>query len=292
MPLLPEHATFSRLKLPIVIIILLAHIGAVAALFVFSWTGLAAAVVLYFATGALGVTLCYHRLLTHSSFRCHPWTRYALIVCGCLALQGGPISWVAYHRLHHKESDHEPDPHSPMVVNFLWSHTLWLFWKDPVLPDEQAERAMTRDLLRDKGIERLDRLFFPMNVALGLALFALGYAIGGDQGGWSVFLWGFCVRAVVVWHVTWFVNSATHLWGYRNYETSDNSRNSWWVALVAFGEGWHNNHHADQRSASHGRRWFELDQTYWTIRLMQYFGLAWDVVLPRRGERTGLRRAA
>ncbi len=293
MPLLPDHASISRIKLPVVIIILLTHLGAVAALFAFSWTGVGIAVALCYATGALGITLGYHRLLTHGSFRCHPWTRYVLTILGCLALQGGPVSWVAYHRLHHKGSDHAPDPHSPKVVNFLWSHMLWLFWSDPGLPDEAAERAMTRDLLRDRGLDRIHRLFFLLNLALGLALFGLGYAIDGWAGGWSVFLWAFCMRAVLVWHSTWFVNSATHLWGYRNYETPDNSRNTWWVALLTFGEGWHNNHHADQRSAAHGHRWFEIDPTYLVIRLLERVGLAWDVVVPRHRERMSrVRKAA
>jgi stearoyl-CoA desaturase (delta-9 desaturase) len=162
---------------------------------------------------------------------------------------------------------------------------LWLFWENPALAGRDKELEWTRDLWRDKGMRFLHWLFLPMNILCGVLLFVIGWAVDGAAFGWSLFIWGFCLRTVFVWHGTWFVNSVTHVWGYRNYKTTDNSRNTWWVALLTFGEGWHNNHHADQRAAAHGHRWWEFDITYYTIKIMSWCGLAWDVVKPRYKDR-------
>ena len=141
------------------------------------------------------------------------------------------------------------------------------------------------DLLRDRGMRILHHLFLPLNFALGFLLLGIGYATGGWFMAGSLVLWGMFVRLVFVLHSTWLVNSASHMFGYRNYETTDDSRNNWWVALVTYGEGWHNNHHAFPRLARHGHKWWEIDITYMTIRLMQACGLVWDVVDLEKGKR-------
>ncbi len=275
-----------RLQISSLVGIVLVHAGVLLAPFTFTWSGLVVCLVLCFVTGALGITVCFHRLLTHRSYKTPKWFEYVLTCCGCLALQGGPITWVATHRLHHKESDEQPDPHTPLV-SFLWSHIGWMFFTDPQLDGYEKIRRFAKDLDRDRVIRFLQKTFVPIYIGFSAILFAVGFAIDGWELGLSLLVWGTFVRTVYVWHATWLVNSATHLWGYRNYFTKDNSRNTWWVALLTFGEGWHNNHHADQRSAAHGHRWFEFDVSYWTIRAMGWVGLARDIVRPAKLERIG-----
>ena len=225
-----------------------------------------------------GVTMSYHRLLTHRSFQTYKWVEYLLTYFACLSLQSGPIQWTATHRIHHKEADHEPDPHSPLV-NFLWAHAGWLFVTLPGAHEYEEYCRFAKDLHKDPVQRFFDRHFFTLYVATAGLIYIAGEMYGGLGLSWVV--WGVLLRTVVLWHATWFVNSATHIWGYRNYQTDEDSTNSWWVGLLAFGEGWHNNHHADQRSAAHGQRWFEFDMTYRMIKIMEFFGLAWKVMEPR-----------
>lgn len=252
------------------------HVIALAAPFFFSWSGVLLAAVLWWVVGGLGITLCYHRLLTHRSFKTPKAVEYLLTTLGTLSWQGPPIKWVGTHRIHHTHSDGEGDPHSPKH-GFNWAHVLWCLKKDP--PGWNPCDA-AKDLQRDKGLAFIDRYHFVGQFILAAALFLGGWAWDGWWLGVSWVVWGVAVRTVVVYHVTWFVNSASHTWGYRNYETDDDSRNNWWVALLGFGEGWHNNHHAHQRAAAHGRRWWELDTTYLTIKAMELVGLATAVVSP------------
>ena len=280
MYLKPEWANARRLKPWTIGVVCVIHLLALAAPFSFTWTGLAMFIVMYWITGALGITLCYHRLLTHRSYKTPKIVEYALTFFACSALQGGPISWVATHRLHHKESDHEKDPHTPNE-GFLWSHILWNFFNIPQFERYEEFRHMARDLDRDPVHRFYEVMFFPIWLGIALAMFGIGFAFGGWQLGLSLVVWGCFLRTISVWHSTWLVNSATHMWGYRRYLTADDSRNNWWVALVTFGEGWHNNHHADQRSAAHGHKWYEVDMTYWTINVMKWVGLARDVVTPK-----------
>ena len=273
----------KNLKWYVVIGIGVMHVGAILAFFpqLFSWSALAVAVVLYFVTGGLGITLCFHRLLTHRSYKTYKPIEYFLTCCGCLAWQGGPIAWVGEHRLHHKHSDTDLDPHSPNH-GFSWSHVFWVMF-DYV--DGVPVQSAAKDLQRDKGLAFLDKYFWIPQFVMTILLFLGGEAaaryLGWATSGLSWVIWGIFARTVFVYHVTWFVNSASHTWGYRNFETKDRSTNNWWVALLGFGEGWHNNHHAHQRSAAHGMRPWEFDLTYWTIRAMQAVGLAWDVVKPK-----------
>lgn len=243
----------------------------------FSVSGLVLGIVMYFVAGMVGVTVSYHRLLTHRSFQTYKPVEYFLTFCACQALQSGPIEWVAMHRIHHKESDEEPDPHSPLV-NFLWAHAGWLFVSLPDAHTYQEYSRFAKDLHRDKWQRFFDMFFFPIYVLTAVAIYFAGEVYGGLGMSWLV--WGVFVRTVVLWHCTWAVNSVTHTFGYRNYNTDEESTNNWLVAIFSFGEGWHNNHHADQRSAAHGQRWFEVDITYRLIKLMEFVGLVWGVREP------------
>ncbi len=275
---------WSRLNWWVVLGIAAMHLGCLAAPFFFSWSALGVMFLLSWLTGGIGITLCYHRLLTHRSFKTPKWFEYFLTVCGCLAWQGGPVQWVGIHRIHHKHSDEEEDPHTPKH-GFGWAHMFWCMHKDP---EGLNATDAAKDLQRDPVLRMLNRFFWVPQFALVVALYFCGQwaaSAGFETSGLSWLLWGVCVRTVLVYHGTWFVNSATHTWGYRNYETKDGSTNLWWVALLSFGEGWHNNHHAHQRSAAHGLRWYEFDLTYWTIRLLGVLGLARDIVLPNPDQR-------
>ena len=243
----------------------------------FSVSGLIVGIVMYFVAGMVGVTVSYHRLLTHRSFQTYKPVEYFLTFCACQALQSGPIEWVAMHRIHHKESDEEPDPHSPLV-NFLWAHAGWLFVNLPDAHTYDEYSRFAKDLHRDKWQRFFDKFFFPIYILTAVAIYFAGELYGGLGISWLV--WGVFVRTVVLWHCTWAVNSVTHTFGYRNYNTDEESTNNWLVAIFSFGEGWHNNHHADQRSAAHGQRWFEVDITYRLIKIMELMGLVWGVREP------------
>jgi fatty-acid desaturase len=269
------------------------HLAALAAPFTFTWSGLAICLALYWVTGGLGVCLGYHRLLTHGSFTTTPWVRWFYAFLGGISGEGSALVWVANHRKHHVYSDQDGDPHSPRDGG-LWSHMLWLFPSHSTAEVEAHVRRWAPDLQKDKGIAFLHKTFLLWHFIIGGALLASGWLLHDRATGVSWLVWGLAVRMVIVFHVTWFVNSATHMWGYRNYETTDDSRNLWWVGLLAFGEGWHNNHHAFQRMARHGHRWWEVDVTYWAILVMERLGLAWNVVhdAPGRGAAGGPGRGA
>ena len=276
---------WSDLDWPVVIWIGLIHAAALVAPFFFSWSGLAICVVLSWATGSLGVCLGYHRLLTHGSFSTTRAVKMFYAWMGGVSGEGSALHWVANHRKHHAFSDLEGDPHTPYDGG-VWSHITWMFPRRDAAELDAHCRRWAPDLYKDPGILFLHKTFLLWHVVIGAALLFSGAAIYDWRTGVSWLLWGLAVRMVYVFHVTWFVNSATHIWGYRNYETNDNSRNLWWVGLLAFGEGWHNNHHAFQRMAKHGHRWWEVDTTYWMILVMEKLGLAWNVVKTPRGGRT------
>ena len=256
----------------------------------FSRTGVALAVIGVYVFGAAGINLCYHRLLSHRSFSCPLWLEHTFAIIAVCCLEDTPARWVATHRLHHHRADERPDPHSPLVSLF-WSYIGWLFIENTDLHRATSYDRYARDIIRDKFYRWIERNVVWITLAQSLAYFAAGLLIGismGDtvdealQFGASVWLWGVVIRTVLVWHVTWCGNSFPHLFGYRNYETSDNSRNNAWVAIITSGEGWHNNHHAEPGSASNQRHWWEIDLTYLLLRLLVLLGLAWDVQLPKR----------
>jgi len=248
------------------------HLAALLAFWpaMFTWKALLTALALQAVCG-MGITIGFHRLLTHRSFRCSKGLEYILTLLGCLNLQGGPIKWTATHRLHHQHSDDEQDPHSPRH-GFFWSHVLWCFTYDPSFDDYDQYSRYAKDLARDRGQVFFERTTVYWQFVLAAALYL--------WGGWPCVIWGIFVRLVYVYHATWFVNSASHTWGYRTYETSDVSRNLWWVALLSFGEGWHNNHHAFPRSARHGLQRWEVDVSWLVIRALSAVGLVRDVHLP------------
>jgi stearoyl-CoA desaturase (delta-9 desaturase) len=257
---------------PVGIALLLIHIGALGVFLpmFFSWSAVAVAVIFYVITG-VGITLAYHRLLTHRSLVVSKPVEYLLTIIGVLALQGGPIEWVAQHRAHHANTDRDGDPHNSHR-GMPWAHIEWLFRtnKDRVAPEDRARWAP--DLVKDPGMRFIEKYNVLMTVALAVAFFFIG--------GWSWVVWGIFARLVFTYHCTWLVNSASHAVGYQTYRTGDRSTNSWWVALFTFGEGWHNNHHAFPFSARHGLRWFEFDLTWLTIKAMAALKLANNVKLP------------
>jgi len=262
-----------RFKPVTAFLISLIHVAALAAVFpyFFSWAGLILFAVMTFLTSALGVSMGYHRLFTHKSFVARPWLRYLLAGLGCLSLEMGPIGWSATHRLHHRESDHEADPHSPLV-SFFWAHMGWLFWGHSRLDNPRELKKLVPDLCREPVLLFMERWYFMLWIAFALLSIGAGYLIGGWQLALSLFVWGSLVRTVYVWHTTWFVNSVTHLFGYRNYNTTDDSRNLWWVALVTNGEGGHNIHHAVAGCVNYGRKWWEFDPVFVIALLCRRMG--------------------
>jgi fatty-acid desaturase len=260
----------------------------------FSWQGVALAIAGIYVFGGIGINLCYHRLLSHRSFRTPLWLEHLFAVIAVCCLEDTPARWVATHRKHHHRADEEPDPHSPLV-NLLWGYVGWLFAENTDLSRLSSYDRYARDIIRDPFYVLLERMYVWIILGSWVVYFAAGFfaalLLGYDvysaaQFGASIWLWGVIVRTIAVWHVTWSGNSFPHLWGYRNYETNDNSRNNFLVAIITSGEGWHNNHHADPQSASNAHRWWELDLTYLFLRLLVLLSLAWDVTLPSR--RAGL----
>ena len=258
------------------------HVGAVFAFWTFSWTALAVFAALLWLSFSIGIGVTYHRLLTHRGYVVPKPLEYLLTVCGMLASEGGAISWVAMHRMHHTLSDRPgKDLHTPKD-GFVWSHVGWILTRiGPSL--REVEKRHAPEMVADPVHRVLNRLHIFPNIFVGLALYA--------WGGWPFVVWGVFLRLVVGLHATWFVNSAAHTWGYRTFDTPEGSTNLWWVGLIAWGEGWHNNHHAFQRSARHGHEWWELDMNWMVIRLLQKVGVARDVqLLPDSAEQFRLPR--
>ncbi len=258
----------------------------------FSWTGLIMVPLGNYIFCSMGIGAGYHRLLTHHGYRCPKWFEHTLALLGVCCLQDTPARWVAIHRIHHKHSDEQEDPHTPLVTLF-WGHMGWLLVENRYLSSIEAYEKYARDVLEDRFYLRMERngmwgiiyavhavLFFLVGLAIGWA--TTGLYMGGVQFGLSLVLWAVIFRTIYTWHVTWGINSFSHRYGYTNYETGENSRNNWLFALATNGEGWHNNHHADPRSAKHGHRWWELDVTYLTLSALEKIGLVKGLVRPAR----------
>ena len=250
------------------------HIGAIAALFFFTWKAFFIALLFWWIAGSLGIGMGYHRLLTHRGFKCPKWFEYFLTVCATLSLEGGPIFWVATHRVHHQLTDKPGDPHSPRDGGF-WAHIGWIITGKTFHNNNTDLLAYVPDLRKDKFHVWLSEYHWLPMTTIGIALLLLG--------GWSVLLWAMFFRTVFLLHGTWFVNSATHMWGSKRFATDDDSRNLWWVALLSFGEGWHNNHHAHPQSARHGLAWYEIDLNWYGLKTFEALGLVWDIKLPKLG---------
>lgn len=244
------------------------HVGGVLALMNFTWSGLIVLLVTYYVSLVFGIGMSYHRLLTHRSYKTPKAIEYALTFCATLALEGGPMFWVATHRRHHQYSDADHDPHTPRHGGF-WAHMGWIMFGHSQHNRPELLAKYAPDLAKDRFHVLLSRYHWVPLTVLGLVLLAVG--------GWNWVLWGVFLRTTLGLHSTWLVNSATHLWGSRRFQTRDDSRNNWWVALVTFGEGWHNNHHAHPTSAAHGLAWYEIDVNYLHIRALELLGLATQV---------------
>jgi fatty-acid desaturase len=263
-----EQSRYAKINWLTCVVLLVFHVLAVTALFQFTWTNLIVAGVLYWVAVGLGISMGYHRLHTHRGFKTTRLFEYFLAICGTLTLEGGPIFWVAIHRQHHQHSDQPADPHTPRVSPF-WSHLGWVIFGEANHNNTAIMSRYAPDLGRDRFYQWLSTYHWVPLTTLGLTLLAIG--------GWPLVNWAIFLRVVVGLHATWLVNSATHLWGHRRFATKDDSKNSWWVALLTFGEGWHNNHHAHPVSARHGLAWYELDPPWIELKLLRAIGLVWDV---------------
>ncbi len=260
----PLHGEQKEYRPEIIAFMATVHVLALIALPFYSVPNLLALLILYVVT-AIGVTLGLHRMASHKSFKSPRWLARIFVTMGALAAQGGVIEWVGLHRHHHLYSDEEVDHHDS-YRGFWWAHFEWMIHRVPAM---KHINTLTKDLQRDPYYVWLEEYFLLTQIPLGVILYLVG--------GWGMVLWGIPLRMAVVYHVTWLVNSATHTWGYRRYDTEDNSRNNWWVALLTFGEGWHNNHHAVQSRARHGLKWYEVDITYYIILGLENLGLARNV---------------
>lgn len=256
------------------------HLGCLLAPFYFTWQAFWVFAALYFLTGGLGICVGFHRLLTHRSFKTPKPVEYFLTILGCLTAQRSPIFWVSTHRRHHAASDEDNDPHSPKH-GFFWSHMLWCTLEKRPSDENEAFKRYAPDLANDPGHRWIQKTHEHWPVLAAVLLFA--------AGGMPFLVWGFFVRTVAVYHATWLVNSAGHVFGYQNYNTGEDSKNNWLLALLAFGDGWHNNHHAYQAWAKHGNhRWWEFDMSYGVIKTLEFFRLAYDI----RGGQAPLKKAA
>jgi len=285
----------GRLRWDYVIFFVLLHFVALLAFLptYFTWAGFITFVVGVVIAGQMAIPIGYHRLLTHRSFRCPKWFERSLVTLAMCSAQETPAQWVAWHRMHHSHSDELEDPHSPRH-GFIWSHVRWLVHQGRTpLATFAIYHKYAKDILADpyyRWIEKLPSpagLFFLAHaiVFAVIATFGCLLVYGNSSEAYtmamSLFLWGVVVRTVWTWHITWSVNSIGHMFGYRNYETEDDSRNNWFVTLLTAGEGWHNNHHADPSSASVQHRWWEIDLNYYVIRLFGVLGLATHIIRPR-----------
>ncbi len=260
-----EH---NRINWHTLIFVIIFHILAVVALFNFSWANLTAAFILWWVAGSFGIGIGYHRLLTHRGFKAPKWLEYTLSIFGTLALQSGPLTWVTTHRVHHAFTETDRDPHSPRNGTY-WSHMGWIMRGKAQHQTWADMQRYCPDFANDRVHQLINKYYIVPTIVVGMGLLAIG--------GWTMLLWGIFLKTVLGWHFTWLVNSATHLWGTRRFETRDDSRNNALVAAVTFGEGWHNNHHAYPRSAKHGIAWYEFDVNWVQIRILEKLGVISDV---------------
>ncbi len=265
------YANFS--KSPRILFMIAMHLLAFGAIFHFSWSAVAIFALMYWVTACLGITFGFHRMLSHRTFKTPKWVERFFAFCGTLAVQGTIKTWVAHHRMHHANTDTPLDPHNARK-GFWHSHLTWMFIDHEVFDDEKRINRFARDITSDPWLNFLSIpiVMIGIQALLGVAFYFIG--------GWPWVFWGIFLRLVAVYHITWFVNSATHKWGYRNFESEDLSTNNWWVGILAWGEGWHNNHHTYQDSCKSGYRWWEIDMTYWIIKALSYLGLTYDLKIP------------
>jgi stearoyl-CoA desaturase (delta-9 desaturase) len=268
-----EHIDWLR-TLPFIAL----HVACIAVIWVgVSGFALATAAALY-AIRMFAITGFYHRYFSHRAFRASRVVQFVFAAIGATSVQRGPLWWAAHHRNHHRHADDELDPHSPVRRGFLWSHVGWFLTPRGF----RTDWSMIRDLARYPELRLLDRFDILMPVVLAVALYALGrhLSISQPQLGTSAMqlvVWGFCISTVVLFHATFMINSLAHRFGSRRFGTRDFSRNNWLLALITFGEGWHNNHHRYPGAARQGLRWWECDMTYYGLSLLSWLGLVHDL---------------
>ncbi len=268
----PPSSPPLKLSLTTLSFFVVFHGIAALSLFCFSWPAFLTMVVLHWFFASIGICLGYHRLMSHRSLKVPRWLEYVLVTIGALAFQGGPIFWVGAHRQHHAFTEHvEKDPYSARK-GFWWSHFLWIVYPQESFFDPEKYYKFAPDMARDPYYRWLDKYFLPLQIPHALLLYLIG--------GWSFLIYGFFLRVVLLWHSTWLINSASHMFGYRTHDSDDTSKNLWWAALLTYGEGWHNNHHAYPKVAKAGWKWWEIDMTWWAIALLKRLGLAKRVVMP------------
>ena len=271
MPTLTRVKPKLKLNKPIVGFFVFLHLGAVLALFpfAFSWSAVVLMLVFHWLTASIGICLGYHRYLTHRGMDFPKWLGYTVVFIGSLACQNGPIKWIAHHRMHHVGSDTDRDPHNARK-SLWWAHLGWMIHKTPEFDSDEVIQNYAKDIADNKFYQFLEDNYIKNQVVLGLIFMAIG--------GLPWVVWGIFLRLVLVYHGTWFVNSAAHAFGYTNFKLEDDlSTNCWWVAILAYGEGWHNNHHAFARSARHGLRPMEIDMTWMAICFLKKLGLAKNI---------------
>jgi len=257
---------------------LLMHVACLAVVLV-GWSPVAVAVAVgLYALRMLAITGFYHRYFSHKTFRTSRPVQFVFAVLGASAVQRGPLWWAAHHRHHHAHADQPGDTHSPRQRGFWHSHVAWFMNRR----NHRTRRELVKDLYRYPELRFLDRYSMLVPVLLAVSLFLTGVLLehaapGLGTNGWQMLVWGFVISTVVLYHATFTVNSLAHSFGRRRYATRDDSRNNFWLALLTFGEGWHNNHHHYPGSARQGFYWWEIDVTWYFLRLLQACGLIWDV---------------
>jgi stearoyl-CoA desaturase (Delta-9 desaturase) len=261
-----------------VIPFILVHLVCLSAIWVgFSWVGLLVGLALM-QLRMFGITGFYHRYFSHRAFKTSRVVQFMGAFLGASSGQRGPIWWSAHHRNHHKFSDEPEDAHSPIQHGFLWSHTGWFLNRKNFGTDERV----VKDWMKYPELRWLDRFDFLAPVSLGFAIFGLGMFLEAyfpvlETNGPQMLVWGFMISTVLLYHATYCVNSFAHIFGKRRFKTRDDSRNNWWVALLTLGEGWHNNHHYYQNSVRQGFYWWEIDISFYALKVMSWFGLVWDL---------------
>ncbi|KAI3506328.1 hypothetical protein L1887_28685 [Cichorium endivia] len=256
------------------------HILALFAPFTFTWDVFWIAFFGHLLSGLLGITLSYHRLLSHRSLKLPKWLEYICVYFGVLAAQGDPIFWVSIHRYHHKYVDSDNDTHSP-INGFWFSYVGWLFDSEYIV-EKYQKRKNAEDLQNQTFYIFIQKTYMWHLLGCGAFLYA--------WGGFSYLVWGMGVRIICSYHVTFLVNSICHIWGNQAWNTGDLSKNNGWLGVLAFGEGWHNNHHAFEYSARHGLEWWQIDITWYIIRSLEAIGLATNVKVPTDAQK--LKKAA
>ncbi|MEW6057043.1 MAG: acyl-CoA desaturase [Bdellovibrionota bacterium] len=251
---------------------LLFHLAAFIGIFFvdINWQGILLAVGFYYL-GMFGITAGYHRYFSHRSYKTGRFFQFFMALLGTLTVQKGVLWWAANHRHHHRYSDKPEDLHSPVQRGFWWSHVTWILCKKHTT----THFDQIKDFAKYPELRWLNKYFLVPPILMAVLLFA-------SQGWWGLY-WGFFMSTVLLWHGTMTVNSLAHVWGKRRYQTSDDSRNNFWIALITMGEGWHNNHHHYMSSTRQGFFWWEIDMSYYILKLFSKLGLVWDLREPPKG---------